>query len=435
MKLSQFMLLAPGLLVAATGVGAGDLITASLGGSAVGLTLLWAAWVGAVLKWFLNEGIARWQMATGTTLLEGWTTRLSVFIQYAFLVYLLVWTVAVSGALVTACGIAGTGLLPLSQDADVSKQMWGVAHAFIGLTLVWIGGFKLIERLMAAFIGLMFVCVVATAVMLPIDWPATLSGLMIPRLPMSEGHLDAAGLSWILGILGGVGGTLTLLSYGYWIREEGRSGEAGWRTCRVDLGVGYTVTAIFGVCMILIGSQIQLEGRGAQLGVVIADKVAATLGSPGGDVARWLFLVGFWGAVFSSLLGVWQSVPYLFADFMRLTRPPRDAVSHVSVQSVSTGQPSLTTTLSYKGYLIFITFAGLPLLWFQVAAVQKSYAVLGALFMPLLALTLLIMNNHPRWVERPMRNGWVTNLALVATLAFFGYVGGQRLWGMFSDAS
>ena len=65
--------LGPGILMAATGAGAGDLIAASPGGSALGLTILWAAIAGAVLKGGLNEGVARWQMATGTTLLEGWS--------------------------------------------------------------------------------------------------------------------------------------------------------------------------------------------------------------------------------------------------------------------------------------------------------------------------------------------------------------------------
>ncbi len=67
-----FSKIALGLLVAATGVGAGDLITASLAGSHLGLVILWAAVAGAALKWVLNEGIARWQMATSTTILEGW---------------------------------------------------------------------------------------------------------------------------------------------------------------------------------------------------------------------------------------------------------------------------------------------------------------------------------------------------------------------------
>jgi len=45
----------PGILVAATGVGAGDLLTAALGGSDVGMGILWAAAAGALLKGFLNE--------------------------------------------------------------------------------------------------------------------------------------------------------------------------------------------------------------------------------------------------------------------------------------------------------------------------------------------------------------------------------------------
>ena len=52
---------------------------------------------------------------------------------------------------------------------------------------------------------------------------------------------------------GGVGGTLTVLCYGYWIREEGRIDMQQMRTCRVDLGVGYVMTAVFGVCMVILG--------------------------------------------------------------------------------------------------------------------------------------------------------------------------------------
>jgi Mn2+/Fe2+ NRAMP family transporter len=91
--------LAPGVLVAATGVGAGDLLTASLAGARVGLVVLWAPLVGAVLKWTLNEGIARWQMATGTTLLEGWSRRLGSWVRWVFLAYFLFWSLMVGGAL------------------------------------------------------------------------------------------------------------------------------------------------------------------------------------------------------------------------------------------------------------------------------------------------------------------------------------------------
>ena len=56
--------------MAATGVGAGDLATGAFTGSALGTAVLWAVLAGAALKYALNEGLARWQLVTGETLLE-----------------------------------------------------------------------------------------------------------------------------------------------------------------------------------------------------------------------------------------------------------------------------------------------------------------------------------------------------------------------------
>ena len=123
--------------MAATGVGAGDLLTASLGGSALGTVIIWAALVGAFFKWVLNEGIARWQMATGTTILEGWVQRLGHWIRWVFFIYLIAWTFLTGGALVNACGVAGTGLIQLTQNPEISKVLWGIFHSLLGLTLVW----------------------------------------------------------------------------------------------------------------------------------------------------------------------------------------------------------------------------------------------------------------------------------------------------------
>jgi Mn2+/Fe2+ NRAMP family transporter len=50
--------------VAATGVGAGDLIAASVAGRRFGLAVLWVVVLGALCKGVLNDGIARWQLAT-----------------------------------------------------------------------------------------------------------------------------------------------------------------------------------------------------------------------------------------------------------------------------------------------------------------------------------------------------------------------------------
>jgi len=356
--------------------------------------------VGALLKWFLNEGVARWQMATGTTLVEGWVQHLGRWIRWVFLGYLLVWTVFTAGALVSACGVAGAGLLPLGSDLTTSKIVWGIAHSLVGAALVWRGGFRLFERVMAVCVAFMVGTVLVSALLLRPDWGAVAAGLFVPRISG-----DATG--YTLGVLGGVGGTVTLLSYGYWIREKGRAGAAGVRACRLDLAAAYGLTALFGAAMLVIGSRVALR-EGPRVALDLADQLALAVGPAG----RWVFLVGFWGAVFSSLLGVWQSIPYLFADFVYLRRRAPAAVP-----------TDLATTRPYRVYLVLIATVPLPLLWRSLERAQLTYAVLGALFMPLLALTLLIMNTRSAWVGIRLRNRWVTNLALAATLTLFAYIG------------
>ena len=389
----------PGLLVAATGVGAGDLATAAFTGNALGPAVLWAVVVGAAAKYVLNEGLARWQLVTGETLLEGALRKVPAAFQILFLAYFLVWSFLVAAALMSACGATFHAILPVTGSAAGDKLLYGALHGAAGVVLVRLGGFRLFERVMGAAIGLMFVTVVATAVWVAPDWGAVAAGLVVPRIPPVPG-----GAAWTAALMGGVGGTLTVLCYGYWIREEGRTGPADLAVSRLDLGLGYLMTALFGVAMVIVGSTVDVTGSGAGLVVSLADRLEATLGAAG----RWTFLAGAWAAVASSLLGVWQSVPYLFADQWRLLR-----------RSESGRQEPVDTTA--RPYRLFLyALATVPLLgvaW-SFAATQRLYAITGALFMPLLAATLLLLA-APR---RPMgahRNRPFTNALLVAILVFF----------------
>ena len=84
--------------MAASGIGASDIITATVGGAKYGVTLLWALALGAFFKFVLTEGLARWQLATGTTVIEGWAAHLPAWVKFYFGIYLVLWTVAVSAA-------------------------------------------------------------------------------------------------------------------------------------------------------------------------------------------------------------------------------------------------------------------------------------------------------------------------------------------------
>ena len=395
----------PGLLLAATGVGAGDLATASFTGSLLGTGILWAVIVGAFLKFVVTEGLARWQLATGLTLLEGVVHRVGKTAGWLFLPYLMFWSFFVASALMSACGVTLHAIFPVFEAAT-GKIVFGIIASMIGLTLVFTGGYRLFEKVMQACIAVMFATVIIAAAMV---WPGTtvvLEGLFVPRIPDFEGQ----GLPWTVALLGGVGGTFTVLCYGYWIREEGRDGTEDLRDCRVDLGMGYVMTAIFGIAMVIVGSTVEIEGSGAGLLVSLSDKLGESLGTTG----KWLFLIAALGAVFSSLLGVWQAVPYLFADAWQLVRrqPMADG---------ATLPPSTVDTRSspYRAYLIALAIVPMIGLFASFQEVQKIYAIIGASIIPLLALILLIFNGRKQWIGENSRNSVPTSIVLLATLAFF----------------
>ncbi len=408
-KINPLAIIGPGLLVAATGVGAGDLATASFAGNLLGPAILWAVVVGAFLKFVVTEGLARWQLATGDTLLEGAVHRLGPIVGWLFLPYLLLWSFFVSSALMGACGATFHAMLPLFDDATHGKIVFGVISSLAGLGLVLAGGYRLFDQVMRVCIALMFATAIATAALVWPGWSEVLRGLLLPTIP----DLHGEGLAWTVALIGGVGGTLTVLCYGYWIREEGRTGAEHLTACRIDLAAGYVMTAIFGIAMVIIGSTVEMEGRGAGLLVSISDHLTDQLGPSG----KWLFLIGAAGAVFSSLLGVWQAVPYLFADTWALLTGPRAG---------RTGSPSPAlidmTSLPYRAYLFSLAIIPMVGLFWSFQDVQKIYAIIGAMFIPLLALTLLILNGRAQWVGERLKNSWSTTLVLLAVLGLFIWI-------------
>ncbi len=364
-----------GILVAATGVGAGDFAVGAFTGSQLGTAILWAVLFGAALKYLLSEGLTRWQLATGETLLEGICLRYGRTVDGLFLVYLLVWSALVSSSLMSACGVAFHAILPW-RTADADKIVYGILHSIVAVGLVRMGGYRLVEKVMAVCIGIMFVTVIATAIALNPDWSAVARGIFIPTIP----HASTGGRGWTIALMGGVGGTLTVICYGYWIREEGRDKIADLKTCKIDLATGYGMTALFGMGMVILGNELTFEkGKsGAALIVMLADVLQGKFGMLG----RWAFLLGAWSAVFSSLLGVWQCVPYLFADFLRIIR----RISQDQQAPINENSPG------YKLYLYVL--ATLPMLGLlsDFRMLQKYNAMLGAIVMPSLALALLLLN-------------------------------------------
>ena len=57
-------------------------------------------------------------------------------------------------------------------------------------------------------------------------------------------------------------------------------------------------------------------------------------------------------------------------------------------------------------------------LMYSFKSIQLVYAIIGAMFMPMLALVLLILNSRSQWVGQ-LTNRWFTTLALLFVLIIF----------------
>ncbi|MEX2366896.1 MAG: Nramp family divalent metal transporter [Pseudohongiellaceae bacterium] len=389
----------PGIIVAATGLGAGDIVAAAVAGALFGTVVLWAVLLGALLKFCLNEGIARWQLVTGKTLLEGWIDYLPRVISWYFLVYLLLWSFMVAGALMAATGLAAHAIFP-----GLSVAWWGVIHSLVAVLIVLQGGYRILENLMKFFIGLMFVTTLVCAVLVMPPLGEIFSGLLVPVLPANS-------FAYVLGIIGGVGGSVTIMSYGYWMREAGMKERSELPAARVDLAVAYTLTALFGIAIIVVTAGIRPEVvAGNDMALAVADHLQLVIG----DTGKWIFLIGFYGAVFSSMIGVWHGVPYLFADFVYHLQKP--------AESVLDARQSISKSRAYRLYLVYISLLPMLLLALNRPVwVVVIYAVTGAFFMPLLAALLLHMNSKAIWLG-DFRNTWKSKTLLLVCLLLFGYL-------------
>ncbi|GGO34748.1 Nramp family divalent metal transporter [Streptomyces lasiicapitis] len=404
----------PGIVVAATGVGAGDLVATLIAGSKFGYTLLWAAIIGCLVKISLAEATGRWHLATGRTLFEGWRS-LGQWTTYYFAIYVVIWGF-VYGA--TAMSSSALPLVALFPDGPGIKT-WAIICGLLGLGFVWFNRYAVFEKVMTVVIGMKFLIVVYVAIRVSPDLPDAVAGLA-PVLPDGS-------ILYTLGLIGGVGGTITMAAYGYWVNSKGWTDITWIRVMRLDNRVAYITTGVFVVAMLIIGAELLHSSHIAltsgdkgliQLGDVLEDRFGA--------VTANLFLIGFFATSFGALIGVWHGVSLMFADFVE--RIARERKSGVPADGVADGESDMVKevaagkrekSLPFRAYMLWLTFPPMGLLFLdEPFGLVVAYGVLGAFFMPFLALTLLWLLNSTR-TPKEWRNSWLSNGMLAAAGLLF----------------
>ncbi|MGW0707392.1 Nramp family divalent metal transporter [Streptomyces sp. NPDC002643] len=392
-------LLGPGLVLAAASVGAGDMVSSLAGAAGYGMALMWAIVIGVVLKCALTEAVGRLYMATGQTVIMS-LRSVGRPLPLLFIAFVLVIGLLYGAALSSVASLALTTLFPALPLRPVA-----VVIALVSAAIVYVGRYALFERVMSVFMLAKFVgmAVLAVATLATADDLPGLLGTLRPRLP--EGDLIT-----VLALIGGVGGTVGIASYSYWVREKGWADQSRLGVMRADSAVSYAFTFLFVVCTTVVGTGLLYGTGGTITGNEGLAALADPLGADLGSVARVLFLGTFFLVTLSALVGGFNALCYLLADSLRSMRgiPEAEAERHI-------GQRSLPLRL----FLLYCAVASVVVVFMgRPVSLVLTYAAVGSLVLPLLSGSLLVLLNR-RGVDPVYRNGKTSNVLLAGSFALF----------------
>lgn len=399
----RWKLIGPGIVVAATGVGAGDLIATLIAGSRFGYALVWAAVVGCIVKIALSEGSARYHLATGSTIFEGWRS-LGAWTSWYFGIYVVIWGFVYGATAMSATALPLAALFPV-----LPLRAWAALAGITGFLFVALNRYSTFETVMKVLVAVMFLVMTGLALLVS-PRIGDVAGGLAPSLP-------AGSALYTLGLIGGVGGTITTAAYGYWVNAKGWRGPAWIPMMRLDNYVAYAMTGIFVVAMLIVGAELLYS---AQIALTSGDRglldLSGVLEERFGRTIALAFLIGFAATALSSLFGVWHGVSLLFSDF----------VEHLSGRTERSDHPE--RGWPFRAFLVWLTFPPMMLLFFdQPFLLVIIYGVIGAFFMPFLAITLLILLNSSR-IPTGHRNGWLSNGLLGAAALLFLVLCVQQVW-------
>jgi manganese transport protein len=319
----------PGMILAASIVGSGELIATTTLGAEEGYRLLWLILISCLIKPIVQAELGRYTIATGEPTLESlgrvpgprwkvgwvaWGWAVTVFI-----------TLLQVGAMYGGVAQVMALLVPA-----VPVRAW--VGLFLGLTLLLLlgGGYQRIERLAVVKVGLFTLLTVLAAVLLVRRPEFSLA-------PVLEGlrfDLPVHGVATAVAVFGITGvGTNELAMYPYWCVEKGyarfsgpRDGSAGWirrargwiRVMHVDIIVSLLVYTLATVAFYLLGAGVLhsqgLVPKGSDLIVVLSRIYTETLG----PWALWGFYAGAIVTLYGTIFASTAAHARIYADLFRL---------------------------------------------------------------------------------------------------------------------
>lgn len=413
----------PGLIISASIVGSGELIVTPKLGASAGFTLLWFIILGCILKVFLQIELGRFTLARGLTTLETLNLVPGPRVVVSWMVWF--WLLMFLTSFFQIAGMVG-GVVDIFSLGGVTlaKPALGVVVTVVTAAMLVIGRYAVVETLSTLFVAAFTICTVVAVV-----------ALQFTSFAITSSHL-AQGFSFNLpdsftvafaafGIIGV--GASELIYYPYWCLEKGYARHVGpadgtperaerargWiRVMELDAWVSCIVYTTATLAFYLLGAAIlhakKLDVTNADMISVLSHMYQETFGV----WSLWLFLIGAFAVLYSTIFVATASNARLLADALEVFR----VKAH--------GSPAdRQRTVRWLCGIVPAIWGALYLLWKAPLTLVFIGAVAQGLMIPFLALGALWLQY--RQSDTTTRTGpvkrlalWVSVLAMVAVGAY-----------------
>ena len=207
-----FRRIGPGLILASTIVGSGELIATTVLGAENGYTLLWLILVSCAIKVVVQNELGRYVITTGETTLEAFDRVPGPRWRVSWVVWL--WFVMVMMVMFAVGGMMGAISEVLNNIFPaISISVWVWIVNVVTVALLVVGHYNLVEKIAAGLVVVFTLLTMSCAVLLfkhpeYFSWTEVISGLSF--------HLPQGGFVTAVTVFGvtGVGAT-ELVTYPY----------------------------------------------------------------------------------------------------------------------------------------------------------------------------------------------------------------------------
>jgi Mn2+/Fe2+ NRAMP family transporter len=332
-KLAEIALrIGPGVILASTIVGSGELIATTVLGAENGYTLLWLILVSCVIKVVVQNELGRYTIGTGETTLEAFDRVPGPRLGAGWVVW--AWFLSLALALVAVGAMLGgiaEVLNRLVPAVPINAWVWIVNLGTV--VILSVGRYELIERVsMIMVAGFTLMTVGAAVVLLEspqyFSWAAVLDGLSFK--PPQGGFLTAVAVMGITGV-----GASELGIYPYWCLEKGyarftgprddtpawKRRALGWiRVLGIDVVNSMVIYTFATVAFYLLGAGI-LHGMGViPVGTEMVDTLSNMYTETLGGWSRYLFLIGAVAVLYSTVFAGTAARSRMLADWLGILR-------------------------------------------------------------------------------------------------------------------